>query len=184
MAQSWRVAPERQKKLRPPLDSEALERLALAYVGRYSTTRARLNAYLARKVKERGWDGARPADIDGLVERIERLGYVDDKAFASARAAALMRRGYGERRIGQALHAAGIAERDAAEAREEAQEGALAAALRFAKRKRIGPFAAEEADPAARQKAFAAMMRAGHALEIIRLVLNSEAGEFPECDTV
>ena len=48
-----------------------------------------------------------------LVERMAALGYVDDRAFAAARAAALGRRGYGERRVGEALRAAGIDEEDA-----------------------------------------------------------------------
>src|SRR3712207_8944844 len=52
------------------------------------------------------------------------------------------------------------ADDDAAEARDVARQGAMEAALRFAKRKRIGPFAAGEPDREQRQKAFAAMLRA------------------------
>ena len=170
------------KKPRPPLDSEALERLALFYVGRFATTRAKLAAYLARKIRERGWEGA-AADVERLVERLSALGYIDDAAFASARAASLQRRGYGERRIGQALKAAGIDEADAAGAREQARDNALAAALRFAERKRIGPYAAAALDREGRQKAFAAMMRAGHPLDVVREVLNALPGDIPEMDS-
>ena len=184
MAQTWRVAPKRQKKLRPPLDEEALERLALAYVGRYSTTRARLNIYLTRKLRERGWGGERPPGVEALVERAARLGYVDDRLFASARAASLQRRGYGQRRIDQALQAAGIAEDDAAEVREEVESVAFKAAHRFAKRRKIGPYAAGEPGREARQKAFAAMMRAGHPIEIVRRILNIPPDTIPECDSV
>ena len=113
---------------RPPLDAEALERLALFYAGRYATTRARLAAYLRRKVKERGWEGAGPPPVERLVERFAELGYVDDRGFASARAASLLRRGYGERRVAEALRGAGIAEDDAAEALGHAEENAVAAA--------------------------------------------------------
>lgn len=183
MAQSWRVEPERHKKPRPPLDREALERLALHYVGRYATTRAKVKSYLARKVKERGWEGD-AADLDALVERLSELGYVDDAAFASNRAAALQRRGYGERRVRRALRAAGIEEQDAAEAREQTREGALTAAVRFAKRKRIGPFATAAADREAQQKAFAAMMRAGHPFEIVRQVLNASSDDIPDSDNI
>ena len=182
MAQSWRVKTDRHKKPRPVLDAERLERLGLFYVGRYATSRAKLRAYLARKIRERGWEGAAP-DMDGLVERFGALGYLDDSAFAAARAASLQRRGYGERRVEQALRAAGIEESDAAEARAQVEEGAMAAAIRFAKRKRIGPFAAGEPDREARQKAFAAMMRAGHPMDVVRRVLNASAGDIPECDT-
>ena len=181
MAQSWRVKTERHKKPPTALDAEALERLALHYVGRYATTRAKLRAYLLRKMRERDWNGDAP-DVDGLIERLSGLGYIDDEAFASARAASLQRRGYGERRVSQALSAAGIAEGDAAQAKEQTREGAWDAAIRFARRKRIGPFAAGEIDRDGRQRAFAAMMRAGHSFEIAREVLNASLEDIPDSD--
>lgn len=182
MAQSWRVKHERNKRPRPALDGEALERLAIFYVGRYATTRAKLRTYLARKIRERGWSEPEPAPVDRLVERISELGYVDDRAFATARAASLQRRGYGERRVSQSLRAAGIEEEDAAEAREISEAGAWEAALLFARRKRIGPFAAEEGDRAARQKAFAAMIRAGHSMDTARKLLELPVGMVPNPD--
>jgi len=182
MAQSWRVTTERPKKPRPPLDAEALQRLALHYVGRYATSRAKLKSYLARKLKERGWDGEGAAPVDSLVERMASLGYVDDAAFAIAQAGSLQRRGYGARRVGQALRAAGIADEDSAEAREQVQDGAMAAALRFARRKRIGPYAESNIDHGVRQKAFGAMMRAGHSPEVARVILNLSSDDIPDCD--
>lgn len=182
MAQSWRVRQDRQKKPRPPLDEEGLERLALFYAGRYATTRAKLRAYLERKLRERGYSGPGGAPLDPLVERMAALGYVDDRAFALARAASLSRRGYGARRVGQALQAAGIGEEDAAPAQEEARGGAMAAALRFAQRRRLGPFAAAAGDRAARQKAAAAMLRAGHPPDLVRRIVNASPGEFPDSD--
>jgi regulatory protein len=181
MAQSWRVKTRPDKKPRPPLDRESLERLALHYVGRYATTRAKLRSYLLRKVRERGWEG-NAADVEGLAERLAQLGYIDDRAFAEARGAAFQRRGYGERRLDQALKAAGIEEKDSEAARAEAREGALAAALRFAKRKRIGPYATTEPDREARQKAFAAMLRAGHPFDVAKTVVNASTEDIPDLD--
>lgn len=180
MAQSWRVYSEPNKKPRRPLDQERLERLGLYYVGRFSTTRAKLCIYLARKVKERGWEGDKAPDVEALAEKFSKLGYIDDRAFAASRAASLQRRGFGVRRIDQALKAAGIEAGDAAPAQEAIEEGAWAAALKFAQRKRIGPYAAQEPDREVRQKAFAAMMRAGHPMEIVQKVLNCRPGELPE----
>ena len=174
------MKPERNKKPRPPLDAEALERLAIFYVGRYATTRSKLRTYLARKVKERGWAGDRPPSIEPLVERLAGLGYIDDRAFACARAASLQRRGYGARRVDQALYAAGIEEDDAEVAREETSDGAWAAALRFAERKRIGPFATAPAEREARNKAFAAMVRAGHPFDFATRIVNASPGEVPD----
>jgi regulatory protein len=160
-----------------PLDSEGLERLALFYVGRYATTRGKLRQYLDRKVKERGWNGAERPETAILADRMAELGFIDDAAFALSRAATLQRRGLGARRLTPVLRAAGIEEQDAAEARASAQDQAWPAALRFAERKRIGPYAAEKADRELRAKQFAMMMRAGHSVEIARRLLDFDPGE-------
>ena len=182
VAQSRRVTPQQRKRRGRPLDDEALERLALFYVGRYATTRAKLRNYLKRKIVERGWSGAHPPRTETLIERLASLGYVDDAAFAVARAASLQRRGYGERRVAQALMAAGIEASEAEQVREQARSGALAAALRFAERRRIGPFAAARLERGDREKAFAAMLRAGHPVDLVRIVVDSAPGEIPQAD--
>lgn len=167
---------------RPPLDAAGLERLGLFYAGRYATTRAKLAAYLRRKLGERGWSGPGEAPVERLVERFADLGYVDDRAFASARAASLLRRGYGEMRVRDALKGAGIAEEDGAEARDRAGEEALAAAHRFARRRRLGPYAESVPDREARRKAAAAMVRAGHRIELVWKVLGMSPADLPEPD--
>lgn len=169
----------RPKSPQRPLDAERLERLALFYAGRYAVTRAKLAAYLTRKLRERGWDGAGDPPVERLVARFAELGYVDDRAFADARAASLGRRGYGARRVDQALRAAGIGQEDGAAAREQARGQAWDAALRFAERKRIGPFAAERPDRPGREKALAAMLRAGHPLGLARRIAGAAPGEIP-----
>jgi regulatory protein len=176
------VRQERRNKPRPPLDDAALERLALFYVGRYATTRAKLASYLRGKIDERGWQDQSRPDVERLVGHFVALGYINDAAFAEARAASLPRRGYGGRRVHQALRAAGIDQADAEGATGQIDAGAWAAALRFAERKRIGPFAAAAADRQAREKAFAAMMRAGHPVDLARRVVNARPGEIPEPD--
>src|SRR4051794_6922110 len=73
MAQTWHRARRDQRPKRRPLDERSLEERAIAYVGRYATTRARLAAYLQRKLTERGWAGAAPPSIDELVTRLAGL---------------------------------------------------------------------------------------------------------------
>ena len=177
------VTRDRNRRIRPPLDGAALEQAALSYAARYATTRAKLSAYLGRKLYERGWAGEGEPPIERLVERLTASGYVDDRAFAAARAASLGRRGYGERRVGDALRAAGIEEADAAEARAAARAGAWTAALRFAERRRIGPFAPAEADRPGRERALAAMLRAGHPPALAKRLIMARPGEIPEADT-
>jgi regulatory protein len=164
-------------KALPSYDSATLERAALDYAARYATTRARLAAYLRRKLRERGWAGEGTPPVEALVERFAGRGYVDDAAFAQARADALLRRGYGAQRIGSALRAAGI---DAGTVRaldERIAAEAEQAALRFARRKRIGPFAAARPDPAQRRRWFAAMVRAGHEASLASRLLDIDPQE-------
>ena len=175
---------DRPRRPRPPLDSARLDELALAYVGRFATSRAKLADYLRRKLRERGWDDDAAPDPAAIAERMAALGYVDDRAFAAARGRALTGRGYGERRVGQALHAAGIGEEDGAPAREAAAADAAAAALRFAQRRRIGPFAASAPDQSARDKAIAAMLRAGHRFGIARAIADCPPGAPPDVEAL
>ena len=146
--------------------------MALAYVARFATSRAKLAQYLRRKVHERGWatDGAAP--IAAIVERLTDAGYIDDPAYALSKARTLGSRGFGERRVSVELRAAGIEEEDGAAARDLARDGASEAALRFARRKRIGPFAATPPDRKESDKALAAMMRAGHPFDLAKQVLS------------
>lgn len=171
------------RKPRPPLDAEGIERLALFYASRYETSRAKLRSYLGRKLRERGWKGGGEPPVERIVERFSQLGYIDDRAFAIARAGSLQRRGYGAHRVEQAFYAAGIEAADAVDARQQVADGAWNAALRYAERKHIGPFAAEVPDREARQKAFAAMMRAGHPSDLVRRVINAAPGQIPDLDT-
>jgi regulatory protein len=166
------MTPPRSVRSRPPLDSRRLEELALRYVGRFATSRAKLAAYLARKVRERGWDGEREPDFDALADRFSKLGYVDDEAYALAKSRALSSRGYGKRRLEEGLRLAGIGEEEGNAAREHAEAHAVDAALRFAERRRIGPFGGAGGDPRRREKAIAAMVRAGHSFAIARAIVD------------
>lgn len=172
--------PRTARSPRPPLDADALERLALHYAARYATTRAKLAGYLKRKVVERGWQGAL-LDIEAVVDRMVTAGYVDDRAFAENRTAAMGRRGYGGRRIGAALAAAGIERGLATELRPDAA-AAFDAADRYARRKRIGPYSTGASDSDARRKALQAMARAGHEFSLARRFANAEAGMIPNRD--
>lgn len=166
----------RNRRPRPPLDPGTLDELALTYVGRFATTRAKLASYLSRKVRERGWDGPSAPDFDRIVERLAELGYVDDAAYALAKARSLTARGYGVRRVSQSLRAAGIEEEDSGDARELAESEAVEAALRFARRRRIGPYAESVADRAQKERALAAMIRAGHSFALAKAILRLEPG--------
>lgn len=172
---------QRRREKRPPkpLTDARLEELALAYAARFATTAAKLRTYLRRKLRERGYESAddgREPDVDALVAKFVDRGYVDDEVYARARSGDLLRRGYGGRRVGQALHAAGIGEA----LREEYAPGeaqARAAVLALARKRRFGPFDMSDArgDEARkrREKQLAALVRAGHGFDHARIVLDA-----------
>ena len=176
------MALQQNRKVRSPLNHAKLEEMALNYVGRFATSRARLVGYLARKLRERGWEGDDEAPVQELADRLVRLGYVDDRAYAMSKARSLTTRGYGQRRIQQALLQAGIGEEDSTGAHELATSAAYAAALRFARRKALGPFAAAKPDPRGRERALAAMIRAGHDFRLSRALVDLGPGEFPDTE--
>ena len=164
------MALSKARRTAPPIDESGLQELALRYVGKYATTRARLRSYLERKLRERGWKGQRDPDLDALALRLAGLGYVDDSAFALAKSRSLSARGYGKRRLSDKLRLAGVDEADSAEANALADGEAVDAALRCARRRRFGPFAQRSEERREREKWIAAMVRAGHSFALARAI--------------
>lgn len=170
---------DRPRRNPRPLDAARLEELALSYVARFATSAAKVDGYLRRKLRERGWEGTGDPPVTALVERFVAAGYIDDAAYARAKSGSLLRRGYGQRRVAQALGAAGIAEEVRAEVAPDAAAGRRAA-LTLARKRRLGPFGAGAADRAAREKQIAAMLRAGHPLDSAREMVNAASVEAAE----
>lgn len=178
------------RRARPPLTEAQLRDLALHYAARFASTAARLEAYLRRKIAERGLaeDGEGRViepDVAALVARLVELGYVEDDAYARMRARDLGQRGYGARRVEESLRHAGVGE----PSRREHAPGEAAsrrAAMVLAAKRRFGPFGAQgdAADPLsqrkAHEKAVAAMLRAGHQYEHVKAILG--AGSIAEVE--
>ena len=148
-----------------------MEETALRYVGRYATSRAKLIAYLKRKLRDRGWQEDNEPDLDALATRFCKLGYVNDAAYAFSKSVSLASRGYGKRRLNETLRAAGIEEEEAAVAYDHADSRAVEAALNYAQRRKIGPFGPPSIDRKQRDKGIAAMVRAGHAFALARTIV-------------
>jgi len=176
--------PSKQRKKRPPqpLDRERLQQLALSYVARFATTSAKLESYLSRKLRERGWNGGQDdggdidaqslPDLSAIAANFVELGYIDDEAYARSRSGGLLRRGYGPRRVSQALYAAGVDETIRA-AIEPGEASVRRAVLAMARKRRFGPFAPERPDQARHQKQIAAMLRAGHGFDAVRAIMDA-----------
>ncbi len=170
---------QRERRPIPPLDAASLDRLALRYVERFATTRGKLAMYLVRKIRERGWEGE-AADPAAIAERFAELGYINDRLYAESKASAMARRGLGARRVTDTLRHAGIQAEDAEAVAPQIQARRGETAIAFARRRRIGPFAAASADRALVNKHVSAMVRAGHSPDLAWKIARMEPGESVE----
>ena len=169
---------QRPRRGAGPLDPQRLDALALRYVGRYATTRAKLIDYLKRKLRERGWEGDGDAKVVEIAQKCADLGYIDDRAFALAKASSHASRGLGSRRLALALRSAGVEEDDRSPAMDLADTHLADSALRLAQRRKLGPFASRTpATPKEREKAIAALIRGGHRFDIARAIVDLAPGD-------
>lgn len=93
----------RPRGKREPLGDAYEPALELAYA--YIAARGRSEAEVRRRLKRAG---SNPGVIDRVVERLRELRYLDDAAFAGARAQSLLRRGFGPQAIASKLSQAGV----------------------------------------------------------------------------
>jgi regulatory protein len=187
--------PQRPARKRPSgprkMSLRRLENIARFYIERFATTSTHLKRVLARRAERarrvHGGDAVETAGwIDQVVERMVRLGLVDDERYAADRAASLRRLGKGPGRIRALLAAKGVLratiERVLAETAETLSGGDAdaEAALAYVKRRRFGVFGkAEPTDKLERAKKqkreLAALARAGFSFAVALRALKGDA---------
>ena len=171
-----------------PPDASALREAALAHLGRYATTEARLRQVLTRRLDR--WARAAAADRDGaeveaaraaalplvapVVAALVASGALDDAAFAARRAEGLRRAGRSRRAIAAGLIARGVPVALAQESVPEDAEAELGAALLLARRRRLGPFRAGAGDTETVRRELGVLARAGFAEAAARAALGTE----------
>ncbi len=149
---------------------------ALAHLARFATTEAGLVRVLDRRIDR--W--ARAAGVEGTLDpdaianaqqasrqaarevarALVQSGVVNDTAFAGACARSLTRAGRSRVAVSAHLAAKGVPQAVAQAALPD-PESELAAALAYARRRRLGPFRASDADEDTRRKELGALARAG-----------------------
>ena len=172
---------------KPPSEAR-LREAALAHLAKFATTEAGLARVLGNRVRR--W--ARAAEAEGqdtaqalaeglaaaatVAAAMVALGAVDDAGFAAARARRLARSGRSRMATSAHLAARGI---DADQVREAIAEAPpeADAALAMCRRRRIGPFAREEADAAQRLKWLGMLARAGFSREVAEAALRTAPDE-------
>ena len=177
-------ATARARRGRGPREATAkyLRSSALHYLDRYATSSAHLRRLLMAKVmrsaRAHGGDPqAGAAAVEALIAEFLGAGVLDDARYAEDRALILFRRGASARAIRGALLAKGVASELIEPALErlgaEAAEPELAAALAYARRRRLGPYRSPQARAAMREKDLAALGRRGFGYDLARRVIET-----------
>lgn len=134
-----------------------LKEYALNYLARYSNTEAGLKRLLNQKVnrwirmiKPEGRSDEEIEDalhklqeqIEQIIQKMKKVGGIDDENFATLKIPALLRSGYSQKLIQKRFVQKGIPSAIIHQALEQFQEEdvELGAALTYAKRRKIGPF--------------------------------------------
>jgi regulatory protein len=158
----------------------SLAAAALFYLSRYASSSGNLRRVLMRKVaRSAAYYGDDPAAlrpiVDTLVARHADTGAVNDALYAESQTRSLRRRGGSARAIAQRLTAKGVPAEivaDTAAALAE-EDGEFSAAIRFARRRRLGPFRTS-ARTENRQRDMAALGRAGFDYPVAESVIDAE----------
>ncbi len=179
-----KAARARRGRGRGPREATAkyLRNSARNYLDRYATSSAHLRRLLldkvARSARAHGTDPqAGAVAVDALIAEFLGAGLLDDARYAEDRALILFRRGASARAIRGALLAKGVASELIEPALErlgaEAAEPELAAALAYARRRRLGPYRSPQARAAMREKDLAALGRRGFGYDLARRVIET-----------
>lgn len=172
-----------KRRLPKPVTPERLRKAALAYLERYATSAAHLRAVLLRRVERsarlHGTDRTEAGQwVDAVIEKLRERRLLDDGAFAATRATSLHRAGASRRKIAAALRQKGVDEADIRSALsavgEDYADSELAAACKYARRRRLGPYRAADAREARRERDLAALARAGFAFETARRITDAD----------
>jgi regulatory protein len=176
-----------QRKRRQPrkVTPNSLRNAALYYLQRYASSSENLREVLSRRVRraERHHETDREKAaswIDTIVCDFQKSGMLDDRTYAQARVQTMFRQGRSQRRMVLELRSKGVAPEDIdaalATLSTEHQKPDRAAALRYVKRRRLGPYR-QRAREEHRDRDLAAVARAGFDYDTARRVIDAESAE-------
>lgn len=176
---------EKRRKRPRRITPQYLERAALHHLERYATSSENLRRVLTRKV----WKAARLAEegsavdeeeaaawIEAVVEKLQRAGALNDRAYAEGRVVSLRRQGESARGIAMKLGAKGVPRETVAAALEldEPENDDVAAAVAYARRRRLGPWRKPDEREDRHDRDMAALARKGYRLDLCRRVIEAQ----------
>ena len=183
--------PHRGRERKPPrkITEKYLYNAGLAYLQRFPTSTANFRRVMLRKIDKscNAHPEQEPAAcamlLDSVQATFQRMGLLDDEQYLTGIVTSLRRRGLSASAITVKLAAKGLTRDVVADALSQNANDAMhdpefAAAFKFARRKRIGPF--RRIDTTAPEKELAAMGRAGFSFDIAQQILRLSAEEAEE----
>ena len=183
------MAPPKPRPAGPPPSPSRLQEAALRHLTRYAATEIGLTRVLDRRIdrwaRQAGTEGEvdpdaiRQAkqDARAVTAALVEAGAVDDAAFAQARARRLTQAGRSSRAVSAHLAARGVEGELSQSVLPQDPEREVAAALVYARKRRLGPFRMSEDGPDQRRRALGAMARAGFGHGTAEQVMAMEAEE-------
>ncbi len=169
------------KKVLKKITPERLKNIALFYLKRFETTRYGLRSVLKRRVdayayQNKEFDKMQAYDwIEKLLDDFVRMKYIDDARFAEFKVRDYLAAGKSPRYIIGKCKEKGVEEAIVLRLLSEREYDPYDAAMRLAKKKKIGPFEADKVKRKERRsKDLAVLVRAGFDYDIAVKVLESD----------
>lgn len=178
--------PKPKRKIPRKVSATSLENAALYYLQRFATSSENLRQVLSRRVqraaKHHDTDVEACAQwIDDLIGRYMECGLLNDAAYARAQAASLNRRGKSLRairvKLAQKAVPGDIIDDTLGALADELGEPDLAAAIAYARKRRIGPYRLNVKPSDNRDKELAALARNGFSYSLARKIVEAEDSE-------
>lgn len=169
-----------KKKILKKITAQRLKNIALYYLKRYETSVANLRQVLQKRVNDYAYQNKEfdkkeaYAWIEEIISDFCRFNYVNDERFAELKIKDYQAMGKSTRYIKNKLKEKGVADDIVERILSEQDYDELAAALKFAKKKRIGRFRPTDKQAEYKQKDMAALARAGFSYDIVCEVCQAE----------
>lgn len=170
---------EKKPRVLKKITKTRLKNIGLYYLKRFESSVENLRQVLRRRVNDYayhtpGFDKEEAfAWIEALLQEFEGYGYLNDRRYAEIKIRDYLAAGKSARYVQGKLLAKGIKGDMVEEVIAEEEYDPAAAALKLARKKRIGPFRPEEQRREMRQKDMAVLVRAGFDYETVCEVLDS-----------
>ena len=169
------------RKIPKKINKVRLKNIALYYLKRFETSKDNLKMVLRRRIDsyayyDKNFDKSEAyLWVDELLDDFVRLRYVDDTRFAEIKVRAYLAAGKSKRYIAVKLKEKGIDEILIDKILQEQDYNAFDAALRLAKKKKIGPYSpTADIRYERRTKDLAILVRAGFDYDTVIRVLEME----------